>query len=306
MAREKEVSCALLFICMISMVVGTIVTPVTVNTQSAHEIVVRFYNPLSYAEYANFNGTSDSVGRYTINYNSDVQYLLAVYVQAKKNGKIIAYGRFGNYSTGDTIYINLDNPAKSTPGTVGSNLSAKIVPVTPIANITNTTANVTNSTKTNTTNTANTTSAAAVNKTNSTPVVAPTPAKTETSPEGPGFFSKTYDSYIKPYLKYIIIVIVVIVVIVVIYKLKKRGLECHFENEDDDDHVSVVKLSEKKQREESIVLNSREKQEIVEAEEKIKEAQEKINAIKNKQNRIDEAKKKYEEARKEYDRAIRR
>jgi len=88
-------------------------TLINVHTEPNAEVTIKVLSFDYKQEYEHFKKNSDSEGFVSVIFTED-QGKISVYVQVRKDGKIIDSGRFDDYITGNPVNINM-NDAVETP-----------------------------------------------------------------------------------------------------------------------------------------------------------------------------------------------
>ena len=234
-------------------------TYITVKTEPNADVVIRVQDVDYKKEYENFQKISDADGRATAIFSQDIGKI-SLYIQVKKDGKIVDSGRFDDYISGNPININMKEepvvePVEETAETINEttsvNTTAELIPEETVNETTDgdLTENTEESTSTEKTSSLGKITGAAVSNIKSA-------ASSKT----------TY---------YIIGGIFIIAVLFFVVMAMRKRLSSKNEN------IKVTKLSER-------ISSDRDGKAIAEAERKIEEAKKELEEIKNKKGKIKE------------------
>ncbi len=274
MVREKEIG-ELIFILMLVVslvlapIVSAVTTPIEFRGYPNHNLSAYVINSNDGSEITSLNQDIDSSGITTINLDSGTVKFYVV-ATIKKEGKIIKKAAtYGNYTAGNSVYINLNEE----------------IPATPVVAVAEPAENTTeeNEIETNTTE----------GIVEETATIEP---NSEAKITGKSIFSGENILAKKWYI--IIVASVLFASVIVFFVIKKVKSPAAPEN------IKIRKYSEMKEelearKEDESSVSYHESSELLEAEKKIKEAQEDIERIKNKGSRLREAERKFEEAKNE-------
>lgn len=257
---NRNIFFALAFILLMPMAFAD--TPITVKSYPDREINLNVLNPDTGDALASFVNMTDSAGEYKVVYTGSGSKI-AFSVISRNNGKIETDKKFGNYSTGNPITLDLLVSQTGIP--VSSSNSSSI------QNSSNSSAQVQQN------NTTGSGSTSAVINSNSS---SDSKEDKEKSPR------KSFSFDFKPILSKIYYAVAVIAVLVLVYFavkiLKQKGF-----------------FSPGAEGKSWKGYDPRIEKELAEAQRKIREAQEEIERIKNRKSRVIEAQKRFEEAKKE-------
>lgn len=241
-------------------------TTITVQTYAKHSAVINVVDPVSYDALRTYEENADDSGKISVVFSSGNREINISVIIRNGDGKIVRNQKFGVYTTGSAISLDL-RPDPNAPKPV-------VVPVVepepaPVVNVTN-----------STTNSTNVTTASVV------------------ADEQKSSFS--FPKFNMKYIYYTIGVIVIIAIIILLIKfLPKLLVKFRFPSAPSGPVIG-------KSTAEKYYFNTKTTDSaLAEAERKIREAQSEIDRIRSKKQRFTDAEKKFQEAKKELDKVKR-